>query len=70
MNDLFKKINQDKKLPENLEKEIMNSFDTLSLIMEVTDLFTSKFGQSEVMLHMEMDNFMRAKPPEKPTREG
>ncbi|NJL11642.1 MAG: hypothetical protein HC913_00540 [Microscillaceae bacterium] len=48
----------------------MNSFDTLSLIMEVTDLFTSKFGQSEVLMHLEMDNFMRAKPPEKSAREG
>ena len=63
MKDLFKKLHEDKELPKDLEKELMKSFDTLKLIADVTDLFTHKFGKSELDMHIEMDEALRTQLP-------
>lgn len=63
MKDLFQKLYEDKALPEDLEKEVMQSFDTLKLIADVTDLFTHKFGKSEIDLHLELDEVIRIQKP-------
>ncbi|MDX2301270.1 MAG: hypothetical protein NW226_00665 [Microscillaceae bacterium] len=59
MKDLFKKLHQGKTLPDDLEKEIMKSFDTLKLIADITDLFTYKFGKSQIDMHLELDELVR-----------
>ena len=65
MKDLFKKLHEEKKLPEDLEKEIMKSYDTLKLIADITDLFTEKMGKSEAIFHVELDELMNQKQKEK-----
>lgn len=54
MKNLFKHIYQNQELPEDLETEIMNSFDTLKLLVDITDLFTHKFGKSEIEMHLDL----------------
>lgn len=55
MKHLFQQLNQDYILPEDLEKQILDSYDTIKLIMDVADLFTAKFGESEVEMHLKIE---------------
>ncbi len=54
MKQLFQQLNQEYVLPEDLEKQILDSYDTIKLIMDVTDLFTAKFGESEMEMHLKI----------------
>jgi isochorismate hydrolase len=59
MKQLFQQLHQNHTLPEDLEKQILNSYDTIKLIMDVTDLFTSKFGKSEIEMHLNIEEAIR-----------
>lgn len=61
MKNLFQQLHENQTLPEDLEKQILDSYDTIKLIMDVTDLFTVKFGKSELEMHAEMEQVLRAK---------
>lgn len=61
MKNLFQQLHEQQTLPEDLEKQILDSYDTIKLIMDVTDLFTVKFGKSELEMHTEMEHILRTK---------
>lgn len=46
----FQELNESTKLPEDLKKEVFNTLDTLTLLGDFVDLFTTKFGQAETDL--------------------
>ncbi len=59
MNHLFKQLYSKREIPEELEKEILNSFDTLKMIGEITSLFTEKFGRAEYEFHAGLEASLR-----------
>ena len=46
----FQGLKEDTEMPKDLKEEVFNTLDTLTLLGDFVDLFTTKFGQSETDL--------------------
>ncbi|MEM1134652.1 MAG: hypothetical protein AAGI07_02350 [Bacteroidota bacterium] len=46
MNKLFEKLHEKEELPVSLKSEVMQSYDMVKLITDISDLFTNKFFKS------------------------
>ncbi|GJM35374.1 MAG: hypothetical protein DHS20C18_43750 [Saprospiraceae bacterium] len=47
LEEQFKQLIPDENAPEELKKEVFNTIDTLNLLGDIADLFTSKFTQTK-----------------------
>ena len=50
LRDKFDQYLPETEVPQDLKKEVFNTVDHLQLASEVFDLFTGKFGQTQVQL--------------------
>lgn len=55
LEEQFKQLLPDETAPEDLKKEVFQTLDTLSLMGDIADLFTAKFGQTEAVFMGVMD---------------
>ncbi|KAA3627409.1 MAG: hypothetical protein DWQ02_19890 [Bacteroidetes bacterium] len=44
----FQQLNADLEKPEDLKKEVFNTLDSLTLLGDIVELFTTKFIETEV----------------------
>jgi len=58
MKNLFEQLHQNEKLPAELEKEILSSYDSLKLFAEIADLFTEKLVRTNVDFFLKVDQIL------------
>lgn len=58
MKNLFEQLHQNEKLPAELEKEILRSYDSLKLFAEITDLFTEKLVRANIDFFLKVDQIL------------
>jgi len=58
MKHLFEQLHQNQSPPRELEKEILQSYDSLRLFAEITDLFTDKFFRANLDFLTKIDQIL------------